>query len=119
MSEQLRVDGALRDGAAVDGDEVIMLAGAVLLDDARNVLLAHAVLAHNQHRLVGGGHAQGSLNGAIQLRRKAHNTMPPLDFLYFFFQRHSSKFAAANLQKKIVFLQAKSSLMKNQVQSYF
>ena len=54
MPEQFRVDGALRNGAAVDGDEVTVFARTVLLDDARDILLAHTVLAHNQHRLVGG-----------------------------------------------------------------
>ena len=71
MAEEFALDGALGDGSAVDGDESPtlphMFAGAVLVDDARKDVLAHAALAGDEDGEVGGGHLDGLVEGHEEL----------------------------------------------------
>ena len=71
MAEELALDGALGDGTAVDGDEAAtlthMLASAVLVDDAREDILAHAALAGDEDGEVGGCHLDGLVEGHEEL----------------------------------------------------
>ena len=66
MAEKLRVDGTFRDSAAVDRDILPMLAAAVLMDNLGEMLLAHAALAGDEHREVGGSHLDGNVYRAVQ-----------------------------------------------------
>src|SRR5688572_31140420 len=50
MPEQLRLHDALRDGAAVDLDHRASLAGAALVNRARDELFARACFSGQQHR---------------------------------------------------------------------
>jgi hypothetical protein len=71
MAEELTLDGTFGDGAAVDGDEAAaltyMLARAVLVDDAREDILAHTTLTGDEDGEVGGGHLEGLVEGHQQL----------------------------------------------------
>lgn len=71
MAEELRVDGALGDGAAVDGDIFIVFARRVGVDDLREKLLAHAALARHQHRQIGRRDAHGHFERPVQELRVA------------------------------------------------
>ena len=85
VSEQLRIDRALGDGAAVDGDVCTVFAVAVLVDDLREVFLAHAALARDQHGEVGGSHLHGHVDGAVERRVVTDDPEALLDLLYGFF----------------------------------
>ncbi len=71
MTEELAFDGSLGDGTAVDGDEATtltgMLAGAVLMDDAREDILTHATLAGDEDGEVGGRHLDSLVEGQEEL----------------------------------------------------
>ena len=66
VAEELGVDGAFGDGAAVDGQVFPGPAAAVLVDDLGDVLLADAALACDQDGQVRGGHGDGRLQGTVQ-----------------------------------------------------
>ena len=66
MSEQFGIDGAFGNSAAVDGYEFVVFASAERVDDPRKNLLAHAALAGKQHSEVGGRHANGGAEGAVE-----------------------------------------------------
>ena len=66
VAEEFGVDGALRDGSAVDRQVLAGPAAAVLVDDLGEVFLAHAALARDQDGQVRGGHRDGGLQGAVQ-----------------------------------------------------
>ena len=59
IAEQLALDQAGRDGAAVDADEALPGAGGVFVYVPRELLLAHAGLPQQQDRRVQGGHLLG------------------------------------------------------------
>ena len=65
MAKELRVDGAFGDSTAVHGKVFLCLAQAVVVDDAREHLLARTILASNEHGEVNGGNLQGYLYGAV------------------------------------------------------
>ena len=89
MTEQFAVDGALGDGAAVDGNVFLVLACAALVDDFGEVLLTRAALADDEHAQIDGCHEQGTTDGGNQGRRFAHDAKTQLDVadvvvVYFF-----------------------------------
>ena len=71
VAEQLRVDGALGDGAAVDGDIAGVLAGRVLVYNLGKELLTRATLADYQHRQVDRCHHQRTRHRLVEGRRVA------------------------------------------------
>ena len=81
VTEQLGIDGPLRDGTAVHGEVRTVLARAEGVDDLRDGLLAHAALSRHQHGEVGPRHLAGHLDGAFQLRVVARNVETLLDIL--------------------------------------
>ena len=93
MAEEFALDGALGDGSAVDGDESPtlphMFAGAVLMDDARKDVLAHAALAGDEDGEVGGGHLDGLVEGHEEFRIVSYDVVALFKSLYvqgyFFF----------------------------------
>ena len=56
MAEEFRVDGALRDGTAVDGKILLAAARRIVVYDAGDNLLADATLADDEHAEVGRRH---------------------------------------------------------------
>ena len=81
MSEEFGIDGPFGDAAAVQGEIDVMLAGAVLVDDLRDDLLAHAALARDQHGQVGGGDLAGDLEGPVQFGIVADDAEALLDLI--------------------------------------
>ena len=82
VAEQLGIDGALWDGAAVDGEIWAVLTCAVLVDDLRKHILTRAALARNEHGEVSGGHLCRNADGTVQLRVGADNAEGPFYCLY-------------------------------------
>ena len=68
MAEEFRVNQFLGQGAAVHHEEGVLPAGAVLVDDARHTLLAHAAFSLNEHTQAGGGKLHGRLQRLVQGR---------------------------------------------------
>ena len=68
MAEELGVDGAVGDGAAVHGDVDAMFAGALVMDDLGDELLADAAFSGYEHREVGGRHLACHFDCSVQLR---------------------------------------------------
>lgn len=100
VAEELRVDGPLGDGAAVDGNVFAVLAGREVVDDLGEELLSGAALAEDEDAEVDGGDAHGAVDGAQQQRRRADDAEPPLDVAqllvarmkcHFFVDCHSLK----------------------------
>ena len=81
MAEQFGVDGPFRDAAAVDGQINVMFARAVLVDDLRDDLLAHAALACDQHGEVRRRHLAGDFKGPFQLGVAADDSEALLDLI--------------------------------------
>ena len=79
MAEQLALDGAFGYGAAVHGNQSAplfgMFAQAVLVDDAREDVFAHAALAGDEDAEVGGGHLDGLVDGKEQFGVVADNAV--------------------------------------------
>lgn len=65
MAKKLAVDGALRDGAAVDGDKGGVLPVRKVVDDLGNRFLAHAAFPRDEYRNIGGSHLDGLKNRSI------------------------------------------------------
>ena len=63
VAEEFAVYRSLGNRTTVDGEVFLPLAGRVVVDDARDDLFAHAALADDQHREVGGSHLQGHVEG--------------------------------------------------------
>src|SRR5690606_10120687 len=76
MTEQLRIDRSLRDSTAVDRYERAMLAGAQLMDNVREHLLARTALTLDKHRYICRGNLPRYVNSTIQQRRTADDTKP-------------------------------------------
>ena len=68
MTKQFRVDGAFRDGAAVHGKVLPVLARAVLVDDLRKHVLTRTALARDEYGEVSRGHLCRNADGAVELR---------------------------------------------------
>ena len=81
VSEKFRVDGAFGNGAAVHGKVALVLAQAVVVNDAREHLFARAVLARNQHGEVHGGNLHGDFQGAVECLAVAYDAVFLLNIL--------------------------------------
>ena len=81
MAEQFGVDGALGDGAAVYRQVLVSLSCAVVVDDAGEYLLAHAVLSHDEHREVHRRNLERDGQGMVQPLVVAHDAVALLDAL--------------------------------------
>ena len=81
MAEEFAVDGALGDGAAVDGEIVAAPAGRLVVYEAGYNLLAHTAFAHDEHRQVGAGHLQGYVQRMVQRIAVAHDVVASFDGL--------------------------------------
>ena len=81
MSEELAVDGALGNGAAVDGEVLLAAAGRGIVDDAGDNLLAHAALAEDEDADVGGCHLQRDVEDMVEGIAVAHDVIALLDGL--------------------------------------
>ena len=77
VAEQLALQQVLRDGGAVERQERRLGAGAVLVDGARDQLLAGAALAGDQHRHVLGGDAANGLVDLAAWRGRSRRWRPP------------------------------------------
>ena len=73
MTEQLRINGAFRNGAAVDGEVRAVFADAVLVDYLRKHVLTGATLSVDEHGEVGGSNLNRHFNGSVQVRIVADN----------------------------------------------
>ena len=76
VPEELGVDGAFRDGAAVHRDVGAVFAGGGVVDDAGHDLLARTAFAENEDADVGGGHALRHGDGAVQRGAGADDAEP-------------------------------------------
>jgi hypothetical protein len=68
VSEELGIDRPLGDGAAIDGDILIVLAGRAGMNHLWKKLLAHAALARNEHRQIGGCDPDRHLQRTVERR---------------------------------------------------
>ena len=66
MTEELTVDGALRDATTVDSEVFTCATQAVVVNQAGDNLLTHTALTRDEHREVGLGHLQCCVQGMIQ-----------------------------------------------------
>ncbi len=71
VPEQLALEQVLRQRRAVDGHERPVAARALIVDGARDQLLAGSALAEEQHRGVGGGHRRDEAEDVTNARRLA------------------------------------------------
>ena len=83
MTKQLRVDGALGDGTAVDGEILLAATGRVVVDDTGNDLLTHTTLAYNKHTEISRSHLQGYVEHLVQRLTVSNDIIPLLDALQF------------------------------------
>jgi hypothetical protein len=81
MTEELSVNGTLRDGAAVDGEIFLPSAGRIVMDDARDNLLADAAFADDEYTQVGRRHLQGDVKYTVEGITVAHDVVPLFDAL--------------------------------------
>ena len=81
VAEQLGVDGALGNGAAVDGEVLLAAARRIVVNDAGDDLLAHAALADDEHAQVGRRHLEGDVEHMVQRIAVAHDVVPLFDAL--------------------------------------
>ena len=96
VAEQLRIDGALRNGPAVHGDVSPVLPRAVVVDDFGKGFLSRARLPTHQHRDVGRGHPHRCGKGTLQTGAAAHNAKPGFDGLQVHAMNPSSWATAAS-----------------------
>ena len=82
MAKEFRVDGAFRDGAAVDGHVRTVLSRTELMDDARHGLLSGAAFPEHKNADVRGGHLRGDRQGAVECGRIPDHPKPSLDCPY-------------------------------------
>ena len=68
VAEKFGIDRSFRNGPAVDGEILAVLAAAVLVDDLRDVFLADAALARDEDRQVCGCDGHRRFQGAVQCR---------------------------------------------------
>ena len=105
MAEELGVDCSLGDCSAVDDEVALLLAGTVVVDDARKDFLAHAVFAIDEHGDVHGRYLQRHLNGTVQRLAVSHDVVAlfylayacvchVVSFLFFFFSPQKYTFRA-------------------------
>ena len=66
MSEELRVDGAFRNGSAVDGEIFAGPPAAELMYDFRYILLSHAAFPAYQHGKVRRSDSNGDFKRPVQ-----------------------------------------------------
>lgn len=83
MAEELAVDGALRDCAAVYGYIFLVLPCAIGVDNLREELLSRTALARDKHGEVDGGHLHCPLNGGKKGRGVAYDREALLNLCYF------------------------------------
>ena len=74
MTEQLGVDGAFRNRAAVDRDIFGMFPCAVGMYYLREKLLSRTAFARDKHRQVNRSHTQGALHCGDKRRRITHDS---------------------------------------------
>ena len=66
VAEEFRVHKLLGKGAAVDHEKRGLAAGAVLVDDARDVLLAHSAFSLNENAEPGRSEFYGCFQGLVE-----------------------------------------------------
>ena len=75
MAEKFAVYGSFGDASAVDGEVLACATQTVVMDEARDNLLAHTALAGDEHREVGFGHLQCCVQGMVQCLAVAHDAI--------------------------------------------
>ena len=83
MSEELRVDGALGNGTAVDGKILLTPTRRVIVNHSGNNLLTYSALSDNEHTEVGWRHLQSDVERMVQCIAVAHDIVPLFDSLKF------------------------------------
>ena len=83
MSEELGLDGALGDRSAVDGDVVVVLAGAVSMYNFGYHLLTHAALAGNEYGQTGSRDLYRGIYRTVESRIIAYDSETIFDFAEF------------------------------------
>ena len=66
VTEELGVDGPLRDSPTVHSDIRAVLANTILMDDLREALLPDTALTDHQHRHIGGCHLHGRADSIVE-----------------------------------------------------
>ena len=89
MPEKLRVNRTFWNGSAVHGNVVLVLTGAIGVDNLRETLLSHTTLSRYQHRSISRSHLQGSVDAMQQCFIVANNAKVKFDLLYYFGSNHS------------------------------
>ena len=81
MTKQLRLEQVLRQGAAVDGHERMVLPIAVEMQPARDQFLAGAAFAYDQHCAVRVGHLVNKIINLLHLPAGADNVLETITIL--------------------------------------
>ena len=66
VTEELGVDGPLRDSPTVHSDIRAVLADTILMDDLREALLPDTALTDHQHRHIGGCHLHCRADSVVE-----------------------------------------------------
>ena len=103
VTEQFGVYGTFRDSTAVHSDVFALLSTAVIVDDSREVLLAHSTLTDHQHSQIGGSHLHGNVNGPLQGRVKAYDVITAFDGIKVGTHKQFSYMGRKNTKKKHTF----------------
>ena len=102
MAEQLRFEQCLRDGAAVEGDEVLAAPRTVVVDRAGHEFFPCAGLAGDQNRARGAGHRLEQLSQSVHWPALTDNSLEPVALL--------------ELRSKVLVLRAESPALERRRQ---
>ena len=83
MTEELTVDGSLRNASTVDGEILLPSAWRIVVNDLRNDFLSHAAFSDDEHRKISRCHLQGDIESSVQFVAVAYDIVPQFDLLKF------------------------------------
>ena len=83
MAEELRVDSALWDRTAVDGEILLTSAWRIVVNHTRNDFLTHTAFSHNQHGEISRCHLKGDIERMVQCIAVTYDIVPLFDTLKF------------------------------------
>ena len=66
MTEELTVDGSLRNASTVDGEILLPSAWRIVVNDLRNDFLSHAAFSDDEHRKISRCHLQGDIESQFR-----------------------------------------------------
>ena len=83
MTEELRVDGALRDAAAVDGKILFPSSRRIVVDDPWNDFLTDAAFTDDEHTEISRRHLECNVECMVQCFAVSYDIVPLFNALKF------------------------------------